>query len=270
MKDFHIHTIYSDGEDNEKEIIEKIKEAGIKEFAITDHNIITGGKKVYEELKKINSDLIFHTGIEFTCRLGNYHKPLNMHILVYDFDFDNKDINYLIDKYEGFKDIKLDRMIKIVKELYDFDIPEDDLNIVKKNTLSIGKPHIYNIVSSYMDLSREKYYKDMDALNTDDLKLDVLEVIKISNKIGAKVVLAHPIEIMEDHDLTFEEIDTLVGYLKEKGLDAIETSHSKHNNEYYNKFHDMAIKYNLKESMGSDYHGKKVKPNVKLGICYKE
>ena len=43
----------------------------------------------------------------------------------------------------------------------------------------------------------EKYYKDMDALITDDLKLDVLEVIDISNKIGAKVILAHPIEIME-------------------------------------------------------------------------
>ena len=57
MKDFHIHTIYSDGEDNEFEIIEKIKAAGIKEFAICDHNIITGSKKVHDILKKSNSDL---------------------------------------------------------------------------------------------------------------------------------------------------------------------------------------------------------------------
>ena len=63
-----------------------------------------------------------------------------------------------------------------------------------------------------MDLDRETYYKDMDALNTDDLKLDVLEVIKISNEIGARVVLAHPIEIMEDHNLSFEDIDTLVEF----------------------------------------------------------
>ena len=270
MKDFHIHTIYSDGEDNEFEIIEKIKDAGIKEFAICDHNIITGCKKVHDILKKSNSDLIFHTGIEFTCRLANYSPSLNMHIIVHDFDLDSKEINYLIDKYEGFKDIKLERMIKIVKKLYDFDIPEKDIIDVQKKTASIGKPHIYNILINYMDLSREQYYKDMDNLDTDDLKLDVLEVIEISNKIGSKVVLAHPIEIMEDHGLTFDEIDKLVGYLKEKGLDSIETRHSKHNEEYYNKFHSMAIKYNLEESMGSDYHGYKVKPNVKLGKCYKE
>ena len=269
MKDFHIHTIYSDGEDNEFEIIEKIKEAGIKEFAICDHNIYTGSKKVHDLLKKANSDLIFHTGIEFTCRLANYSPSLNMHILVHDFNYDDEKLNYLVNKYDGFKDIKIERMIKIVKELYNFDIPENDLNEVKKNSLSVGKPHIYNILTNYMDLDRETYYKDMDALNTDDLKLDVLEVIKISNEIGARVVLAHPIEIMEDHGLSFEDIDTLVGYLKEKGLDAIETRHSKHNEEYYNKFHDMAIKYNLIETMGSDYHGKRVKPNVKLGICYK-
>lgn len=269
MKDFHIHTIYSDGEDNEFEIIEKIKEAGIKEFAICDHNIYTGSKKVHDLLKKANSDLIFHTGIEFTCRLANYSPSLNMHILVHDFNYDDEKLNYLVNKYDGFKDIKIERMIKIVKKLYNFDIPEKDLNEVKKNSLSVGKPHIYNILANYLDLDRETYYKDMDALNTDDLKLDVLEVIKISNEIGARVVLAHPIEIMEDHGLSFEDIDTLVGYLKEKGLDAIETRHSKHNEEYYNKFHDMAIKYNLIETMGSDYHGKRVKPNVKLGICYK-
>ena len=270
MKDLHIHTIYSDGEYNEFEIVNKIIEAGVKEFAICDHNSFIGCKKVSEVLKKMNSDLIFHTGIELTCRLENYKTPLNMHILVRDFPIDSKEIQYLVDKYEGFTDIKLERMIKIVKELYDFEIPKNELDEVISKTASIGKPHIYTLITNHMKLDREKYYKDMDALITDDLKLDVLEVINISNKIGAKVILAHPIEIMEDHDLNFDEIDTLVGYLKEKGLDAIETRHSKHNEEYYNRFKEMAIKYNLEESQGSDYHGPKVKPGVHIGVCYKK
>jgi len=269
MRDLHIHTIYSDGEDNEYEIIEKVKNAGIKEFAICDHNTFIGSKKVHDILKD-NQDIIFHSGIELTCRLSDYIPPINLHILVRDFDYDNKDIIYLVNKYQKFESIKLERMIKKVKELYGVVIPQKEIDEAYKHSITIGKPHIYTILSKYITLDMKKYYKDMDNLNTDDLKLDALEVISISNKIGAEVVLAHPIEIMEDHDLSFSDIDILCKYLKEKGLDTIETRHSKHNEEYYNRFHQIALKYNLKESQGSDYHGYKIKPNVKLGKCYKE
>ena len=269
MKDLHIHTIYSDGEYNEHEIIEKVKEAGIKEFAICDHNTIVGSKKVHDILAKNNENLIFHSGVELTCRLGEYKSPFNAHILVRDFDYDDENILYLINKYQGYESIKLERMIKLVKSLYNIDIPRSEIDKIYANSQTVGKPHIYNIITKYIELDRAKYYKDMDALITDDLKLDILEVISISNKIGATVILAHPIEIMEDHNFTFSDIDDLCGYLKEKGLDAIETRHSKHNEEYYNEFHKMALKYNLQESQGSDYHGSKVKPDVKLGKCYK-
>ena len=270
MKDLHIHTIYSDGEYDEYEIIERIKKAGIKEFAICDHNIYTGSRKVYDVLTSTNSDLIFHSGIELTCRLKDYNIPLNMHILVRDFPFGNKDIDYLVNTYQKYESIKLERMIKKVKELYDVDIPQSDISEAYKHSLTIGKPHIYTMLSKYKNIDMKQYYKDMDDLNTDDLKLDTLEVISISNKIGASVILAHPIEIMEDHDLSFSDIDELCGFLKKKGLDEIETRHSKHDEKYYNEFHNIAIRHGLKESMGSDYHGEKVKPNVKLGKCYKE
>ncbi len=44
MKDFHIHTKYSDGEYDENEIIDKILQKGITEFAICDHDTIEGIK----------------------------------------------------------------------------------------------------------------------------------------------------------------------------------------------------------------------------------
>ena len=269
MKDLHIHTIYSDGEDNEYEIIEKVKEAGIKEFAICDHNTIVGSKKVHDLLLTKNEDLIFHSGVELTCRLSDYKKPFNAHILLRDFDYDSEEVLYLINKYQNFEKIKLERMKKIVKSLYNIEILDREIAEIYAHSQTVGKPHIYSIITKYISLDREKYYRDMDALITDDLKLDILEVISISNKIGANVILAHPIEIMEDHNFTFEDIDNLCGYLKEKGLNAIETRHSKHNEEYYNKFHEIAIKHNLSESQGSDYHGSSVKPDVKLGKYYK-
>ena len=74
---------------------------------------------------------------------------------------------------------------------------------------------------------------------------------------------------MDDYNLTYENIDNLVKLLKKNGLDALETKHSKHTKENYNEFSKIAQKYNLLETQGSDYHGPKVKPNVKLGICEK-
>ena len=64
-------------------------------------------------------------------------------------------------------------------------------------------------------------------------------------------------------------MDELIKYLKECGLDEIETHHSKHDKYYYEEFHKMALKYNLMESEGSDYHGEKVKPGIDIGIRYK-
>ena len=51
MIDLHIHTKYSDGEYDEK-IIQKVKDAGIDEFAIFDHDTIESSKRVFDELKK--------------------------------------------------------------------------------------------------------------------------------------------------------------------------------------------------------------------------
>ena len=41
-KDLHIHTIHSDGEKTVSQIVEKVKLAGVREFAITDHDTIGG------------------------------------------------------------------------------------------------------------------------------------------------------------------------------------------------------------------------------------
>lgn len=48
MYDFHIHSSWSDGVLNEEEILEKVKEKGIKYFSLTDHDNIEGSKRIHE------------------------------------------------------------------------------------------------------------------------------------------------------------------------------------------------------------------------------
>ena len=83
------------------------------------------------------------------------------------------------------------------------------------------------------------------------------------------VTLAHPIEIMEENNLSYDDIDKIVKYLKGYGLDGLETRHSKHREVDFVEFSKIAKNNDLNETCGSDYHGPRVKPSVKLGVCVK-
>jgi len=269
MKDLHIHTIYSDGEYNEQEILEKIKEANIKEFSICDHDTIEGSKKVCKLLKKSSSNLIFHSGVELSCRINTYKKGINVHLLVRDFDFNDTHIQQLIEEGTHLRNKKIHTMCEYIKEQYNIIIPKEDIEETLKYTNSFGKPHLYKILTKYIDVERESYYKTMDKLDCSKLKLDAVKVLQVMKNTKGNVTLAHPIEIMKEYNMSYADIEDLVKYLVNFDLYGLETMHSKHSQQDYLKFSKIAKKYNLIETQGSDYHGPTVKPNVKLGICKK-
>ena len=271
MKDLHIHTSYSDGEYKEHEILDLIKKTNITEFAICDHDTIEGSKKVYNLLQNENSKLIFHTGIELSCSIPDFKgKQIDVHLLARDFDYDDQFIADCIKQMHNNRIEKVVRMKKLVKEIYNFDVPQKDIEEVMKTTNSIGKPHIYKIMSSYNNYDRETFFKNMNKLKTSDLKLNAIDVIRQMKNTQGYITLAHPIEIMEEYNMSYEDIDELVLNLKNIGLEAIETKHSKHTKKDYLEFSKIAKKHNLKETQGSDYHGPNIKPNVKLGVCEKK
>ena len=67
--------------------------------------------------------------------------------------------------------------------------------------------------------------------------------------------LAHPLYMKED------DIIKLIN----AGLKGIEVFSSYHNSEKIGYFKELALKYNLLITAGSDFHGKGVKPDVELG-----
>ena len=267
MVDLHIHTKYSDGEDDEYEIIRKIKDAKIQEFAICDHDTIEGSKRVNS---LIANEFMFHSGVELSCKVSELYGGIDVHLLVRDFNYDNKKILGLIQEISYLRKLKIQRMVELIKEAYGIEIKDMDIEEVSKTTNSFGKPHMYFILQKYGDFNREEYYKNMNKLKSLDLKLDAVRVLNVLKGEKCNVTLAHPIEIMEENSLRYEDIDNIVKHLKTYGLYGLETRHSKHSNSDFREFSSIAKKYGLVETCGSDYHGEKVKPNVKLGVCCKE
>ena len=76
----HIHTNFSDGEGDYKEIVESAKKQDYKLIAITDHNTI-------EAHKNIKDDILL-TGVEFDCWFGYVF----IHLLAYGIDCNNPNI----------------------------------------------------------------------------------------------------------------------------------------------------------------------------------
>ncbi len=72
--DLHIHSNYSDGKADFKEIIDSARDKGYKLISITDHNTVEGHKKYQDE--------ILVTGAEFDCWFGYVF----IHLLAYNID----------------------------------------------------------------------------------------------------------------------------------------------------------------------------------------
>ena len=263
--DLHIHTLYSDGELDEYQIIKEIEKAELDEFSICDHDTIEGSKKVFNLIAKENVKAIFHSGVELSSR----YKDVNIHLLVRDFNLDDENMKYLIDKINRLRKQRTNFMLEFVERVYGINIDRSKVKEIEDKTNSFGKPHLYKILLTYGDFKRDEYYKNMDRFNCDNFKLDAIEVFeKLKNREGY-ITLAHPVEIMREYNLSYEDIDNLVGELVECGLKGLETKHSNHTNKDYLVFSKIAKKYKLIETTGSDFHGEGVKPGLKIGMFEK-
>ena len=268
MKDLHIHTKYSDGDLDEFEIIEEIKKSNVKEFAITDHDTIEGSKKVFDILKSTNSGLILHSGVELTCRANDYQNGINIHLLLQDFDYNNPKIMKIVQEISILRQKKIEKMKKYIENAYKIIISDEEIENFAKNTNSFGKPHMYKILQNHGNHDREEYYDIMDDFDSKEYKLDATKVIT-NLKNDCKIILAHPIEIMDEYDFDIEDIDKFVAHLTLLGLTGIETHHSSQTKELQEALTKIANKYNLIESYGSDFHGEKVKPGLEIGQIVK-
>ena len=77
---------------------------------------------------------------------------------------------------------------------------------------------------------------------------------------GAFPVLAHPLQ----YHLGYGGVEELVLFLKELGLKGLEVYHSSNNACESSKLKQIAKKYHLLPSGGSDFHGSN-KPDIEIG-----
>lgn len=271
MIDLHIHTKHSDGLMTPAEILRKAEELKLSTISITDHNTIDAYKEISAKNDFKGSIII---GCEPNCMLDD----LCIDLLAYCFD-PNKMQKVIKELYLPFHeqniretnlliDSLLQTPLAIDKKAIVYDAKEEygdravHREIIKhpenKRFISLDAwedVHIFN--DKYIDSPDSVFYVDFSSL-LNDYKT-VVEAIKDSEGL---VFMPHIFKYADRIDLIIEKL------FEGKLLDGIECFHSSFNSGNVKEAIELAKKYNLYMSGGTDTHGYEGENEVYLGTGY--
>lgn len=242
--DLHVHTTASDGILSPYQVVKLASELGLKILAITDHDTIDG---IEESLKaSISYGIKIIPGIELSCEL----EEEEVHILGYFINY--KDLN-LLEFLKNMQQDRHERVEKILSKLSKsgFNISTESVFELSDNSSSVGRPHIAQaLVNSGYAANIQQAFEKLIGKNCPGYvprsKLLTSEAIEIIKKACGVPVLAHP-GFMPGIDK--------VNKLIEQGIRGLEVYYPDHDQESINNMLDIAEKYNLIVTGGSDFHG---------------
>lgn len=247
--DLHIHSNYSDGSDNLLTLISNIKSAGITTFALTDHDTIKG----CEEMATLIPDGIkFIPSIELTSKTDS----VKCHILGYNCNTSNRELNSLIEKGKLLRKRKLETRINYLKEVWKIELTSEELEWLKSRR-SVVKTHLANVLVNRglakNNLSAMKKY--LDDCKTGNSRFDGYEAIQAIIASGGIPVWAHPLGGEGEVHSSQKEFLEKLEIMKHAGIMGLECHYSRYSQEEVDFLVKCATEHKLLISGGSDYHG---------------
>ena len=243
--DLHTHSIYSDGTLKPAELINKAITKGLSGIALTDHDSIGGISEAAMEAAK--HKYTFVPGVELTTDYG----ASEVHVLGYNFDLHYQ---LLLSKLERIVESRNERARLIIKKLKQHNLPLSWEKVRAQTTSRfIGRSHIFKALEREGMISKEhrqgafEYYlgKNGVAYVPHD-EIGTFEAIELINNAGGIAVLAHPGRMNND---------SLIPEFVAGGLKGLEVYYPTHNPQQTAKYLELAQKYHLFCTGGSDYHG---------------
>lgn len=255
--DLHTHTTASDGQYPPAQLVKLGKEQGLQALAVTDHDTIAG---VDEAIGAgVNCGVRVIRGVELSAK-----EHQNFHILGYGFRDGDTELSRLCEKLRAGRD---ERKYRIVDFLRGKSV---NIDLAEVEELAggevIARPHFAQVMvkHGYVSTNREAFDLYLDTPEFCEkvkrFKADARTCVEAIKSAGGKVSLAHPYQMVIPDD----ELESLVKQLADWGLDAIECFYPKYTQEQQDFYLRLTEKYRLHRTGGSDFHGEKVKPDVKL------
>lgn len=252
VADLHLHTNASDGTYTPEEVVLKSKKAGLSAISIVDHDTVDALDTALEIAKTEEIEII--PGIELSAECDGKE----IHILGYLIDHRNKD---LTGKIKILKTNRIDRVHKITEKLKDLGVmldPKIVFDIAQGGNISrlhIARALVRVGAVGTTGEAFQRYIGDSSPAYVLGFKMRPEEAISLIKNAGGIPVLAHPYSLHSD-EITLK----LIGL----GIMGLEIYYPEHSQGMINFYLDLAKKYNLLITGGSDCHGT-AKPEVRIG-----
>ena len=255
--DLHIHTAASDGSDPPSRLAEKVREAGLELFSVTDHDTIDGALAM-EAL--IPEGVGYIRGVEFSC----VSPGGKCHILGYGFDPEHPAFLDAIREGADLRRDKLERRIIHLQEKFGITLTEEERSWLR-SLQSPGKPHLGRLLlerglAPDMNTAIRRYLSGVPGRD----RIDSGTAIGAIGAAGGIAVWAHPLGGEGERRLTEAEFEARLALLLPEGIQGLECHYSRYSSAESELLLGHARARGLVITGGSDYHGIN-KSGIELG-----
>ena len=267
-----MHTKYSDGQFNVKELINILNEKGIRYASITDHNSVLAHLEYRDDnLQEFyNGKMI--TGVEIQTLVGKYL----IEVLVYNFDLDkfNEYIENTRKTFWEFHDSAYQELLLKARKL-GLKYIEPDRKLQNgyycnmKFQEAIAACYDYNkniidekILTDHLSFYRNEFQNPNSYFFVDNTKAfpKLEDVISVAHECSGIVFLAH----IDEYQAIDDKMDFLINLVSDYELDGIECFHPAISLENRLIYMQFAKDNNLLISAGSDFHGEHLSHRRKI------
>lgn len=251
--DLHAHSTASDGTLSPSELVDYAVSKGLSAMALTDHDTIDGIEEAMEAAAKYagtENEIEVIPGIEFsTVYLGR-----DVHVVGLFIDYSSE---YLKSRLKHFVLAREKRNKRMCQKLTDGGLPLSyeelmaefpDAVITRAHfaKMLLKKGYVKSLKEAF-----ERYIGDGKPFYAQRKKISPFRAIEVIRRAGGFPILAHPVLTGFSNSV----LEDLVSKCKDCGLMGIECVYSTYEAADERHMRELAAKYNLAVSGGSDFHG---------------
>ena len=267
--DLHVHSNKSDGSFTPSELVDMAIAKGLTAFALTDHDTTAGVKEAVAYGQEKGIEVI--PGIEFSTEY--YGKDIHIVGLFIDEDapaFQEQIGSYIVKMFS--RGALTEQQSEQAEIQPNPEQPRRDFSYEKlleafpDCVITRGHYSRYLLDHGYVKSLPEafdRYLGDHTKYFVPREKITPAQAVSLILAVKGIPVLAHPTL----YHMGKDNLSSLARHLKEAGLVALEAVYSTYSAGEERQMRQLAARYGLLISGGSDFHGKS-KPGLELGTGY--
>lgn len=243
ITELHCHTTASDGVLSPTDLVELAVRRKVEILAITDHDTTDAWEPASQAAE---GRLELWPAIEINCSEPG---PYEVHVLGYFVRPDHRALQEALAKLREARQGRIGRMVDNLNRL-GIDLELADVQKLSQGP-SLGRPHLARAlvergVVADLNEAFDRFLALGQPAYEPRYSLRPREAIQVITESGGLPVLAHPGLIGTD--------EFLEGYV-EAGLRGLEVYYPQHEGDQVARYRELARRYRLLATGGSDYHG---------------